>query len=620
MSAQQLDRSRDYLAFMRCEEVDYQSRLVREQLSAWLREKNLDIGLDDDSDWASGAAKASVRVLHDGAGDDLMLTLVEDAGRNGVWTTNLISHAKQGAAGWVSLDVTNSDGNFVDVPRLARYLMQVLPLGDGTVKFEDRHQRFTATDIDRLTALLADEQRHGLVFVAGTDATGSIPVDAFAAKVDQWAKQVYGLAQVIVLDPAGTEAFQAAVGEEFAARTWAIRTYRPGVRFDEPTDARRHRTLSTQRLAEYSDGRVRHLLGEIAREQSATRLIEPELQRLRRRFERYENRRLAELLGAEVPAEQVTVVEVVESPPVELSTVAEDVEESPVEIVEASIPQIAEADLVESQLELVREVLGIREVTRAALTKLMAAVEIPRREVVVAESMRRRIDALQAKADELENANDAILRELDDAQLEAESHLIDLDKANDKLAYLQARLKARGDFEASYAEVPAEFKTDMPNSFEELLARIADISGVEFTGDVDKMLRLDQIDTNGSAVRTAWDAVLTLADYVNARAAEDWDQGLRQYVEQPPSGYRSISKGKFAAGETAATMQQHGGERIFPAPPEVDPSGQVTMEAHFKLAKIGMVSPRMYVFDAHPKVPKVFIGYIGAHLTNTQTN
>lgn len=43
------------------------------------------------------------------------------------------------------------------------------------------------------------------------------------------------------------------------------------------------------------------------------------------------------------------------------------------------------------------------------------------------------------------------------------------------------------------------------------------------------------------------------------------------------------------------------------------------MKAHFKLARIGMVSPRMYVFDGHPADPRVFIGYIGPHLTNTQT-
>jgi len=44
------------------------------------------------------------------------------------------------------------------------------------------------------------------------------------------------------------------------------------------------------------------------------------------------------------------------------------------------------------------------------------------------------------------------------------------------------------------------------------------------------------------------------------------------------------------------------------------------MTAHFKLGRIGMVSPRLYFFDDYTKTGKVYIGYIGPHLTNTQTN
>ena len=39
------------------------------------------------------------------------------------------------------------------------------------------------------------------------------------------------------------------------------------------------------------------------------------------------------------------------------------------------------------------------------------------------------------------------------------------------------------------------------------------MDGVRFTGDPKEVARLSQIDTNDSAVRVAWDAVLVLADY-----------------------------------------------------------------------------------------------------------
>jgi len=44
------------------------------------------------------------------------------------------------------------------------------------------------------------------------------------------------------------------------------------------------------------------------------------------------------------------------------------------------------------------------------------------------------------------------------------------------------------------------------------------------------------------------------------------------------------------------------------------------MEAHFKIGKLGMVSPRMHVLDCWVNHGKVFVGYIGAHLRVVQTN
>lgn len=67
-------------------------------------------------------------------------------------------------------------------------------------------------------------------------------------------------------------------------------------------------------------------------------------------------------------------------------------------------------------------------------------------------------------------------------------------------------------------------------------------------------------------------------------------------------------------------MNQYGSDRVFPVPECVDSGGTTTMEAHFKLASIGMISPRLYYLDRVQTDGKVYIGYIGRHLRNTQSN
>jgi hypothetical protein len=67
-------------------------------------------------------------------------------------------------------------------------------------------------------------------------------------------------------------------------------------------------------------------------------------------------------------------------------------------------------------------------------------------------------------------------------------------------------------------------------------------------------------------------------------------------------------------------MKKYGAKRVFPVPWSVSPTGTAEMRAHFKLARIGIVSPRMYYLDDYVGSKSIYIGYIGPHPTNTQTN
>jgi hypothetical protein len=60
--------------------------------------------------------------------------------------------------------------------------------------------------------------------------------------------------------------------------------------------------------------------------------------------------------------------------------------------------------------------------------------------------------------------------------------------------------------------------------------------------------------------------------------------------------------------------------RVFPVPPAVDPTRQIFMEAHFKIAQSGIVSPRLHYYNDVRGSGQVYVGYIGTHLRNSQTN
>lgn len=80
---------------------------------------------------------------------------------------------------------------------------------------------------------------------------------------------------------------------------------------------------------------------------------------------------------------------------------------------------------------------------------------------------------------------------------------------------------------------------------------------------------------------------------------------------------RSLDTGSY---EPLVGDEGLGGERLFAVPTGCEPSGHALMDAHFKLGRVGMVSPRMHFLDSWSKTGEVYVGYSGAHLTNTQSN
>jgi hypothetical protein len=59
--------------------------------------------------------------------------------------------------------------------------------------------------------------------------------------------------------------------------------------------------------------------------------------------------------------------------------------------------------------------------------------------------------------------------------------------------------------------------------------------------------------------------------------------------------------------------------RVFPVPAGLHPDGAIFMDAHFKIARKGLVSPRI-LYDDASQTGKIYVGYIGKHLPNAHTN
>lgn len=608
------DLTLDYRAYMSCGAGDGWLPTVTAQLGDWLRHKKR-LDLDLTSDIVHTEHNLDFRLnYHSSARGQSLRALLEERNPNaGTWRTELISHDGRGSdPDFVSLVVSNTSRTRADVPILARYLVQSLPLGDGSVEFLDKPQVFRAGDVDRLIDLLCDEDRHGLVFVAGTTAR-DLPFEAFTEKVGVWTRQVHGLAQVVVLDPAATSALDSAFGEH-GAKPWAIRTYFPGVDPASPVDARRHRILGTTFLAEKGDARVTRLLGQVARTQANARVEPPGLVRVIRDYRRLENSSLIARLAPESARapRDMSVRRADALQPVPAPT------PSPIE--QESVSDEAAAYL--AQIELTKAILGVSTLDEPQLTAIAHAAGREQVDPVALTAAGEKIESLQNEIERLEDTLREATKALDETQLDLAVERESLDRALAAEKWLRRELTSAGKYEIAHSQLTAADRKVYPESLAALVDALAALADhpIVFTGDRAKVEDVDQSDGFQQAVQTCWNACLALADYVRARAEGHCEGGVDYYLRHTPEGYESFAPGKHAKRETAATMQQFGDSRIFPVPDHIDQSGRVTMEAHFRLAQIGMTSPRMYYHDDVLKSGRIYIGYIGRHLPNTKTN
>ncbi|NKG19888.1 hypothetical protein [Paeniglutamicibacter terrestris] len=612
--------TQDYQSFSRASVPEACIPAVREEFILWLGTKGIETP-DSPKPVGGGSSKASVELLQDGNHELLLCRLIEET-KTGRFTTEIYTSSE----GWINISVRSSSGQFVSVPRIAKALMRRLDLFDASLQLIDEPKVWDVDKVGDLVKLLEDSDRHGLVFVAGSRKEEQALFDPFVNVLPKWAREVYGLAQTIALTPEATLELGSRVGH-YGVGPWNLRTYFPGVDHESPVDSVRHRYLKTDRLGRQHPAKVSKFLGQAARKHAATRAEPLELLHARRAFTRAATRRLIDGIeqskSVALPAAVTDEAppSVVKSPvphtrePDVVSPKTENVDKPPTTSTPQPDPALTD---IQSQLDLVRIVLGIQNLNeqsiRDAASKLTSASEALNDEA--AELIETQLVQIEQLEDDARQRADVLV----DMEFEQAEYQEDIQKHQSEIRWLREKLREADDHASANDLAPVDEDWQRPESCREVLENLDPASAVVFTGSYDHADYVDNRDQLGRAAFNLIHVCWALDRYARLKLAGSFTGTVDDYLRNHQDGRASIGADKHAMSESKVTMDRWGNERMFKVPRNVAPEGSVAMKAHFRLTRAGMGSARMHYFDDVQGSGKVYIGYVGAHLTNTQSN
>ncbi len=558
----------------------------------------------------------SLSLLHtDGEDGHAVRAVLRENAPNGIWTTEAVAVERPDGAGWLSLRTSNSEGVRSAIPRLARSVIETVDLTIDRLPLTHGAMRMDHTGVPGLMDALLSTSRRAPVFVVATGTDGDL--DAFSERVDKWARTVTGIAHVVLLSPSATEAFNATVGPRLNVHPWSMRTYRRPMRLDDPFS--RHRILSSSGVASYSDRKIGGILERAARAQVNPLPIPFMLAEQRRIFGRIENEMLVAESNVEAYLERAMP-----------SRTEQDLQAESDLLSDAAKRIAAASATAEEALDLVEKVTNQNRALTSAVREREDALRAAREEIDGLRAVQARRNAeVAARLADLQSENDALAQERDDLKGENDDLIVDFGEATERSEEAQRRERwahqelAKLQSGSAFAvDIPVDPLDVVPSSFSELMDRADELAalGVVITADRKTAEGLDDHDI-GSSVMLAWSALLTLVDYRKACQSGDHAAGVDGYLKETPPGMHQFAPSKHAAWESEGTMNRYGQERLLPVPAEVDPSEKAFMEAHFRLGHVaGTKAPRMHYLDDLEKTGRIYVGYIGPHLRNQQTN
>ena len=552
-----------------------------------------------------------------------------------------------------------------------------MPLSDSPQSVADEEQ------VEQLIGWIRDERRRASVVVAAplTDGSDSDALEAEYRWKDilrSLTKDSLGCASYFLLTPEAYRQFHARIGQGCAMPKGSLRTYLPGFRADEPTDRLRHRVLTAGTLLRGYDENSKRFRPELSAIIARTPCeylwengLDKELRRAQALLDKKrltvptfhplrESERTVELLDEKVrqrvaesfsvaasdaggPVEDVRVPAREEQEEAPLQTSAREVDVRPATSEPA--PQRGQSQHLawyEPLRRLIRRVLpAFNPRSHTELESGVAALEsgldamndahskLSSERDKLRDDLAAAIDLLNEPSSDSEEITELRLQkgELESELREAQAERETLSKRN---RFLEWKLKNpdANDGDRDFVE---EQLDDSPQSMSELFDRMTQGRYESVTrhvvlsdpdGMVGDILRLDSL--NGSRYCAEfWNYILVLRDYMRSREAGDFSGGnVHDYLANPPDGYRTCSASRHRSNEsdTVKGNEKMRRERTRPVPVEVDPRGVIEMWAHFAPTHCDQNAPRMHYYPDTEKTHKVYIGYIGRHLTNTKTN
>jgi hypothetical protein len=498
-------------------------------------------------------------------------------------------------------DVDAADAWWTGVPPMVRAVLSAADAHDGEMILSARPVLVTVADVDALITAICDPVRRGNVLVAAP--APDVPLPGVIEAVERLTRECVGLAGIYVLDQAAAARLDESFAPSHSVPPGAVRTFLPEADPASTVDARRHRVLLARTIAEQPPGKLAHVLGRASRRRALNLPLPAQVAQVDRALSRAEPAAVLRAI-AEAPPRGAAAAGVA---PGQAATTAVREVMIAGELLTSLVSEFQSGaaagepdDMTARYRELLAEGRGVLRGHR---------------------EISRRLAELQDLLDEVEDDRDLARARLEDEQLDHAETQAELLKAKLELDRLNGILSRSGRVDHTRAAAAA---AQSPGSFAELLERLDRrvLANVIFTGDQKNALELDDVDPLGTWAARSWDVLRVLDGYAAARRGGQFDKGVHAYLGHTPAGRPGYAPGAHSSQESEPVERSPRLRRlrVFPVPPDIDPDGAMFMAAHFKIARRGLVSPRIYYHDDATRTGKIYVGYIGKHLPNAGTN
>ncbi|GAB2506766.1 hypothetical protein GCM10027064_00320 [Microbacterium petrolearium] len=496
----------------------------------------------------------------------------------------------------------------ISPPRLVRSLLDTALIRNGTTLLSGTPIVIRPGDERLVLDAITDPERTVSVYVA---ASPSRDRDAnWRNIVERLTKESAGVAVAFSVCADAVESLNSLLPESHRVQVGNVRTFMPRVNLESPADALRHKWIGPATMARsIRNGRVSDGMQRRHARVARRRFVEMDLPA--------DVRRTIDLLRrAETSVERAErVATILRDKPVPLTAPLPTVEVAKNRAVE-SAPL---TPWYERGRSLIKRWLGIDDATPGHFVGLNDFIVTKTTELTVAEQ----------QLDEAANTEQELRVELGELHKRFEDNALDLAQAEEELqearreaSILRRRLAQSEQPEAAHVE-PDDEAWEAPNTLEELIGRLKSqdcpATRVEFTGSESAALEIDKRDALGMYAKMFWRYIRVLHEYAEACADGTFSGSVHTYLADGRG--QGVTPTRHAARESDSVLNnaKWRAERVFPVPTDVHESGRILMDAHFKPTHRDTFAPRMHYYDDTAGTGKIYVGYIGRHLTNTLT-